>query len=529
MENNSGIVNFDNIQASKNQRNKLGFNRKATPLDFEVGRIPPQALDVEEAVLGALLLEKNALSAVIDLLRPEVFYKETHQIIYKAIVKLYSNSEPVDLITVTNQLRSDGTLDIIGGPFYITQLTHSIASAANIEFHAKIIIEKYIQRKMIETSSGIIREAYEDSTDVFELLDKAEAELFNISQENFRRQYEPIDSLVKLAMKDIETAMSEKGTLRGVPSGFTDLDRITGGWQKTDLIIIAARPSMGKTSVALSMALNNITKFNPPYPVAIFSLEMSSSQLVKRFISSHTGIPLSKLIKGELNDTEWQLINQNLNPLLNAKLYIDDTPALSIFELRSKCRRLKEQHDIQIVYIDYLQLMTGDPSLRGVREQEISSISRGLKNLAKELDIPVVVLSQLNRGVETRGGSKKPILADLRESGAIEQDADMVLFVFRHEVYDIDVDDAGRPTAGMANLIIAKHRNGALGEVRLRFKKECAKFEDPDIFYEEGNQAFPPMDNNENFDSQSTIITVSSKMNEFLPEETSEDPFPADY
>ncbi|MDD4848479.1 MAG: replicative DNA helicase [Bacteroidales bacterium] len=526
MENSHQSLSLDKNQTAKNQRNKLGLGSNLPISEFDAGRIPPQAIDVEESVLGALLLEKNALTAVIDLLRPEVFYKQAHQIIYTAISKLFSNSEPIDLITVTNELRSNGSLEIVGGPYYITHLTHRVASAANIEFHAKIIVEKFIQRQMIETSSAIIRDAYEDTTDVFDLLDKAESNLFNISQENFRRQYEPIETLVKIAMKDIENAMSADGKLRGIPSGFTDLDRITGGWQKTDLIIIAARPSMGKTAVALSMALNDVTKFEKPYPVAIFSLEMSAAQLVTRFLSSHTGIPLSKLRKGELNETEWQLLSQSLNPLLNAPIYIDDTPALSIFELRAKCRRLKEQHDIQIIYIDYLQLMAGAPETRGNREQEISSISRSLKSLAKELDVPVVVLSQLNRGVETRGGSKKPILADLRESGAIEQDADMVLFVYRPEYYQIDADEHG-PTAGMADLIISKHRNGALGEVRLRFKGECAKFEDPVIFYEGENQ-YPPMGNNEDFDSQATVITVGSKMNESLPSENPDEPFPGD-
>lgn len=527
MENKQKLIGYDKFKVTKYQRNKSSVGVGTILTDYETGRIPPQALDIEEAVLGALLLEKNALTSVIDILRPEVFYKEAHEIIYTAITMLFNNSEPIDLITVTNELRKNGVLEKVGGPFYITQLTHKIASAANIEFHAKIIVEKYIQRQLIETSSEIIRDSYEETKDVFELLDKAEANLFDISQENFRRQYEPMSSLIKNAMQDIENAMSQDGKLRGVPSGFTELDRITGGWQKTDLIIIAARPSMGKTAVALSMALNDAIKFEKP--VAIFSLEMSATQLVTRFISSHSGIPISKLRKGDLSTTESQMLNQSLTPLINAPIYIDDTPALSIFELRAKCRRLKQQHNIQVVYIDYLQLMAGSPDARGNREQEISSISRSLKSLAKELDVPVIVLSQLNRGVETRAsGAKKPILSDLRESGAIEQDADLVVFVYRPEVYMISEDEHGNPTAGLAYLIISKHRNGALGEVKLRFKGECTKFEDPDFFSTEEHISY--IQNNQNFDAPK-IETYASKMNDgdfALPPENFDEDIPFD-
>ncbi|MEE4258971.1 MAG: replicative DNA helicase, partial [Bacteroidales bacterium] len=442
----------------------------------EHGRIPPQAIELEEAILGALMLEQNALTTVIDILKPQVFYKEAHQVIYAAIYRLFAKSEPVDILTVTNELKSSGELELVGGAYFITQLTNRVASTANVEYHARIISQKYIQRELIRISSDIIKDAFEDTTDVFDLLDKAEQNLFAVSENNLRREYDSMQSLVRDAIKDIESARDHEGNLRGIPSGFTDLDRITAGWQKSDLIVLAARPGMGKTALVLSMARNIAVDFN--IPLAIFSLEMASIQLVTRLISSETQLSADKLKKGNLENYEWEQLNAKIGKLVDAPLFIDDTPALSIFELRAKCRRLKAQHDIQMIIIDYIQLMSIGGDNKGNREQEISTISRSLKALAKELNVPVITLSQLNRSVETRGGSKRPVLSDLRESGAIEQDADMVMFIYRPEYYKIDEDEAGNSTQGMAELIIAKHRNGALADVKMQFIGQYAKFVD---------------------------------------------------
>ncbi len=448
----------------------------ASELFDSQGRIPPQAVDLEEVVLGALMLEKEAVNAVIDILSPEVFYKEAHQIIFEAIKDLFTKSEPIDILTVTNHLRSTGDLEAVGGAYYISQLTNRVVSSANIEYHSRIILQKYIQRKLIQISSETIKNAYEDSADVFDLLDSAENKLFQISENNLRRNYDEMPDLVQLAIDDIQKAREAGSTLRGVPSGYTELDRITQGWQKSDLIILAARPSMGKTAFALNMARNAAVDFQKP--IAFFSLEMSSVQLVTRLISSETSLTADKLRTGQLAEYEWQQLNTKVSPLVNAKLFIDDTPQLSVFDLRAKCRRLKQQHDIQMVFIDYLQLMTAKTEKNGNREQEISNISRSLKSLAKELNIPVLALSQLSRSVETRPGSKKPILSDLRESGAIEQDADMVLFIYRPDYYGLQEDENHESTKGKAVISIAKHRNGKLGEVELRFVGQYARFED---------------------------------------------------
>jgi replicative DNA helicase len=469
-------------------------------------------------VLGAMMLEKDAVNAIIDILNPEVFYKDAHQKIFKAIHQLFSKSEAIDILTVTNELKSMGELDIVGGPYFISQLTNRVVSAANIEFHARILIQKYIQRELILISSDIIKDAYEDTTDVFDLLDKAESGLFAVSENNLRRSFSSMPELVKKAIDDIESAKNSDANLRGVPSGYTGLDRITQGWQKSDLIILAARPSMGKTAFALNLARNAAVEFNKP--VAFFSLEMSSVQLVTRLISSETYLPAEKLRKGDLEEYEWQQLNTKIDPLVKAQMYIDDTPQLSIFELRAKCRRLKQQFDIQMVFIDYLQLMTAGGDNRGNREQEISNISRSLKSLAKELDIPVLALSQLSRNVESRPGSKKPILSDLRESGAIEQDADMVIFIYRPEYYGINDDGEGNSVQGLAVINIAKHRNGKLGDVNLKFVGQFAKFEEPESF--EQHAELSP---NTGFEMPATK-TIGSKMNDdFEPEPDNEDPF----
>ena len=459
---------------------RKGFERRNTPQEnaFEHGKIQPQAVDLEEAVLGAIMLEKDALTSVIDILKPDVFYKDQHKAIYKAIISLFSKSEPVDILTVTSELKKSGELEMAGGAYYITQLTNRVASSANVEYHAHIIIQKFIQRELIRISSEIIKDSFEDSMDVFDMLDKAEQQLFTVSDSNLRRNTLDMNTLVKEALHYIEAAKNQQAELRGVPSGFTEIDRITSGWQRSDLIILASRPGMGKTAFALSMARNMAVDFHKP--VAIFSLEMSSVQLVTRLISAESMLPADKLRKGDLADYEWEQLNSKISRLIDAPIYIDDTPALSIFELRAKCRRLKAQHSIEMVFVDYLQLMVGNYDKQGNREQEISNISRSLKSLAKELDIPVLALSQLSRAVETRGGSKKPILSDLRESGAIEQDADLVLFIYRPEYYQIDQLDDGTPTNGLAVISIAKHRNGALGERNLKFINKFARFSDFD-------------------------------------------------
>ncbi len=478
------------------------------------GRVPPQAADLEEAVLGAMMLEQNALTNVIDILKPEVFYREAHQKIFAAIHDLFANSQPVDILTVTQELKKRGELDLVGGAYTISMLTNRVASAANVEFHARIVLQKYLQRELIRISSEIIKDSYEDTTDVFDILDKAEKELFAVSETNLRRNYEDMYSLVKEAVKQIEGAKNQEGHISGIPSGFSGIDRITAGWQKSDLVVLAARPGMGKTAFMLSMARNMAVDFKKP--IAIFSLEMSGVQLVTRLISSETELEADKLRRGQLEQYEWEQLNARINTLTDAPLYIDDTPALSIFELRAKCRRLKAQHDVQLVVVDYLQLMSAGNDNRGNREQEISNISRSMKSLAKELNIPIIAISQLSRAVETRGGSKRPILSDLRESGAIEQDADMVLFIYRPEYYQITEDEKGHSTEGLAQVIIAKHRNGSLGEVPLRFIKRFAKFTD----YDGGGYDLPSdLGPSDSFDQGAKTLTLPSKMNDMDDDE----------
>lgn len=472
------------------------------------GRLPPQAIELEKAVLGAILLEQNALSNVIDILKPEVFYQDAHQKIMRAIMELFAQSQPVDIITVTHVLQKHGTLADIGGAYYISQLTNKVASAANVEFHARIVLQKYLQRQLILISSEIIKDCYDEASDVFDILDKAERELFAVSETNLRRSYSTMDQLVKEAIEQIDKAAKHEGHISGVPSGFTQLDNITAGWQRSDLIVIAARPGMGKTAFVLSMAKNITVK--KKVPVALFSLEMAGVQLVTRLIASESEIEADKLKRGNLQSFEWKQLNSRIADLSTAPLFIDDTPALSIFELRAKCRRLKAHHNVQLVIVDYLQLMTSGGDNRGNREQEISNISRSLKSLAKELNIPIIALSQLSRAVETRGGTKKPILSDLRESGAIEQDADMVAFIYRPEYYKIEYDENNNSTQGLAELIIAKHRNGSLDNIKLRFISKFAKFTDYNEPSFATDDALQP---SSAFEGQRSTVTRPSKMN----------------
>ena len=455
---------------------------KSTIINLERGKIPPQAVDLEEVVLGAMMIDKKGVDEVIDILHPDVFYKDAHRFIYEAIFKLFETSEPVDLLTVSSQLKKDGRLESVGGDFYLIKLTQKVASSAHIEFHARIILQKFIQRSLIKISNEIIEDAYDDGTDVFDLLDTAESKLYDVTQGNLKRSAETAQNLVIQAKKRIEEIANKEG-LSGIPSGFDKLDKLTSGWQPSDLVIVAARPGMGKTALTLSMARNIAVNSN--IPVAFFSLEMSSVQLITRLISSETGLSSEKLRTGRLEKHEWEQLNVKVKTLEKAPLFIDDSPSLSIFDLRAKARRLASQHGIKMVIIDYLQLMTAGGSQKGGnREQEISTISRNLKALAKELNVPVIALSQLSRAVETRGGSKRPILSDLRESGAIEQDADIVSFIYRPEYYKIDEwdDEERTPTQGQAEFIVAKHRNGGLDNIRLKFIGQLGKFDNLDDF-----------------------------------------------
>ncbi len=455
---------------------------KSTIISLERGKIPPQAIDLEEVVLGAMMIDKKGVDEVIDILSPDAFYMQKHQYIFEAIFKLFENSEPIDLLTVSSQLKKDQRLDQVGGDFYLISLTQKVSSSAHIEFHARIILQKFIQRSLIKISNEIIEDSYDETKDVFDLLDKAESKLYEVTQGNIKKSSETAQELVIQAKKKIEEISNKEG-LSGIPSGFDKLDKLTSGWQESDLIIVAARPGMGKTALTLSMARN--IAVNQNIPVAFFSLEMASVQLITRLISSETGLSSEKLRTGRLEKHEWEQLNVKVKSLEKAPLFIDDTPSLSIFDLRAKARRLASQHGIKLIVIDYLQLMTAGGSQKGGnREQEISMISRNLKALAKELSVPVIALSQLSRAVETRGGSKRPLLSDLRESGAIEQDADIVSFIYRPEYYKIDEwdDEERTPTEGQAEFIVAKHRNGGLDNIRLKFIGHLGKFDNLDDF-----------------------------------------------
>lgn len=462
----------------KEAQSKPKLTQKNSPvISLERGKIPPQAVNLEEVVLGAMMIDKKGVDEVIDILHPAAFYSKKHEVIYEAILHLFEEGEPVDLLTVANKLRHNQKLEVAGGEYYLVELTQKVSSSAHIEFHARIVLQKFIQRSLIKISSEIISDSYDESVDVFDLLDSAESKLYDVSQGNLKSSVETAQSLVIQAKKNIEEIANKEG-LSGIPSGFDKLDKLTSGWQPSDLIIIAARPGMGKTALTLSMARN--MAIDHQMPVAFFSLEMSSVQLITRLISSETGLSSETLRTGNLKEHEWEQLNVKVKDLEAAPLYIDDTPSLSIFDLRAKARRLASQYGIKVIMVDYLQLMTAGGSMKGGnREQEISMISRNLKALAKELNVPVIALSQLSRAVETRTGSKRPILSDLRESGAIEQDADIVSFIYRPEYYKIDEwdDDDRSPTEGQAEFIVAKHRNGGLDEIRLKFVGKFGRFE----------------------------------------------------
>ncbi len=502
--------------SENNAFNKTGIglrNRNSTKnsdlSDMVFGKIPPQAIPLEEAVLGAFMLDKNAFSVALDILKEPSFYLDAHQLIFKAMIRLFEKLQPIDLLTVTEELRKSGDLEKIGGPFYLVELTNKITSAANIEYHARIIAQKHILRELIRTSTEVIRDAYDETNDVFTLLDSAERNLFDITQNHMSKGSERVGAIATETLKKLESLPESNSGTTGVPSGFIMLDKVTAGWQPSDLIIVAARPGMGKTAFTLALAKNAAMDFKKP--VAFFSLEMSNMQLVTRLISGESEIEGSKLRSGRLDESEWQTLHRTIGTLTEVPLFIDDTPGINIFELRAKCRRLKSQHDIQLIIIDYLQLITGgsDGNKMGNREQEISGISRALKGMAKELNVPVIALSQLNRSVEKSATSKRPQLSDLRESGAIEQDADIVSFIYRPEYYKISEDEEGNDTRGLAEVIIAKHRNGALETVKLRFIDHFAKFTDWDgsDFEYTDTTAFPKT-------SSDTSFLYASRMND---------------
>jgi len=465
-------------------KDRKGIRKPKVDLGSMVfGKIPPQAKELEEAILGAIMLEKSAFDTVIEILKPECFYVDAHQRIYRAMQSLAVKSLPIDLLTVVEELRTKEELELVGGPYYVTKLTNSVVSSANIDAHSRIVLQKFIQRELIRISGEIIGDAYEDSTDVFDMLDDAEGKLFEITNSHLRKNFDDIDTVLVKTIQRIEDMRNRDDDITGVPTGFPTLDKITYGWQPTDLIILAARPSVGKTAFALNLARTAALNAKKPTAVAFFSLEMSSSQLVQRILSAESEIHLEKISRGKLEEHEMkQLYKKGIDRLTKAPIFIDDSAALNIFELRAKCRRLKNKHNVGIIIIDYLQLMSGSADRNSNREQEISKISRDLKGLAKELQVPIIALSQLSREVEKRKeGNKMPQLSDLRESGAIEQDADMVMFLYRPEYYDITANEHGENNKGETHVKIAKHRNGSLETVKLRALLHIQKFvEDED-------------------------------------------------
>jgi replicative DNA helicase len=459
-------------------------SRKTTPPTEEVGRIQPQARELEEAILGALMLEKDAYSVISEMLTPQSFYDKTHELIFTAIRDLAMKQEPIDMLTVVEQLRRSGDLETVGGVPCIAQLSQKVVSSAHLEYHARIVAQKSLARELISFSSDIASKAFDETNDVDDLMQEAEGQLFEISQHNVKKDFTPISPIIREAIDLMTEAAKRTDGLSGLASGFKALDKITSGWQNSDLIIIAARPAMGKTAFVLSMAKNMAVNFNTT--VAIFSLEMSNVQLVNRLIVNVTEIPGEKIKSGQLRQDEWFQLDQRVKQLYDAPIFVDDTPSLSVFELRTKARRLVKEHKVKCVIIDYLQLMNASGMTFGSREQEVSTISRSLKGLAKELNIPIIALSQLNRSVENRsvkdGGpdAKRPQLSDLRESGAIEQDADIVCFIHRPEYYKIFEDAKGNDLRGKAEIIIAKHRNGSTDDILLSFKHEYIRFQNLD-------------------------------------------------
>lgn len=469
------------------QRTTQRGRKQTQQIDTSLGHMPPQSIEIEKLVLGALMIDVDAFTVVSELLRPETFYEPRHQKIYHAIQQLNINEQPVDLQTVIEQLKQEGTHDEVGAPDYIVELSAGTISSANIEYHARILSQKSTARQLISYASNIEGKAFDESNDIDKLMQEAEGQLFELSQKNMRQDFTHIQPVVLQAKEMLLKASLNEGGMTGVPTGYYKLDEITSGWQASDLVIIAGRPAMGKTSFALSLAKNISVDYNEP--IAFFSLEMNNVQLTNRLISNVCEIPGTKILSGKLSDEEWRRYDANIDKLSNAPIYLDDTPGMSVFELRTKARRLVREKNVKVIMIDYLQLMNANGMNFSSRQEEVSMISRSLKGLAKELNVPVLALSQLSRSVEQRPGndSKVPQLSDLRESGAIEQDADMVLFVHRPEYYGIKQDEQGNDLRGMATIIIAKHRKGGTGDVLLNFRGEFTRFANP-----EDSSAFAP-------------------------------------
>jgi replicative DNA helicase len=473
---------LEKFTRGRNRQNPASFS-----VQDQAGRIPPQAVDVEQAVLGAMLLEREAIPQAIELLRVDSFYVLKHQKIYRAMLGLFERGSPVDLITLTEELKGVGELEDIGGAYYLSELTTRIATAANVEHHARIVVEKSLLRKLIETMTRTIGTAYEPGADAFDVLDGAEKEIFEISDTQLRRSSRSMSEVLKETLQRLEVIHGREGGVTGVASGFSRVDQMTGGWQRSDLIVVAARPSMGKTAFSLCCA-RNAAFAEKPTGVSIFSLEMSASQLAQRLLTAEARVDAQAARTGRLHDDDWPRLARAAARLSEAPVYIDDTPGLGVLELRAKCRRLKAEHDIGLVIVDYLQLMHGTRSSNSNREQEIAQISRSLKGLAKELDLPVIAVSQLSRAVENRGGDKRPMLSDLRESGSIEQDADVVMFIYRAERYGILTDDNQNSTEGIAEVIVGKQRNGPVGVAKLAFIDQYATFENLSSFYADPRQ-----------------------------------------
>ncbi len=499
--------------------NSKTYKKETTPKlgPNELGKLPPQAIELEDSVLGALMIEKDAYASVADLLRPESFYKDQNRMVYEAIRALAAKDQPIDMLSVAEKLKSLGNLDQAGGPVYLSELTRKVASTAHLFYHAQVVAQKATARELIQMAAQVEEAAYDETQDVEELMQTAESNIFEISQRAQKRDVTQIDPVIAEAFERMKKASKNEGNISGIPSGFKDLDKITSGWQKSDLVIIAARPAMGKTAFVLSMAKNIAVNYHKP--VAMFSLEMSNVQLVNRLIMNVCEIEGDKIKNGRLTKQEWSQLEHKINELLGAPIYVDDTPSLSVFELRSKARKLVKEHHIELIIIDYLQLMNASGMNFGSREQEVSIISRNLKALAKELDIPIIALSQLNRGVEARTGvdGKKPQLSDLRESGAIEQDADMVCFIHRPEYYRLYNDEkTGKDLRGLGQIIVAKHRNGATDEIWLRFRSKLAKFQNEDETWDENELEATPL-------PAPGDISISSRINDLNPEGASLD------
>lgn len=468
------------MPGQRTQYRRTQGNGAQLPLDFAYGHVQPQALEVEKAVLGALMIDREAYVEVCELLHVESFYDPRHQKIYAAIQQLGVEEKPIDVLTVTDMLGKNGTLAEVGGPGYVAELSSMVATSANIAYHANIVAQKYLSRQLITYTSVIGTKAFDETCDVNDVISEAESMLYNIAQKNVKKDYVHVKPLIKEAEEIMQTASKNDGDVTGISTGYTRLNDLTSGWQNSDLVIIAGRPAMGKTAFALSMAKNIAA--DQKIPMAFFSLEMSGVQLVNRLISNNCEIEGKKILNGSLNREEWERFDKTIQHLIDAPLYIDDTPGLSVFELRTKAMRLAKEHQIKLIMIDYLQLMNANGMRFNSRQEEVSTISRSLKVLAKELNIPVIALSQLNRGLEGRNGleGKRPMLSDLRESGAIEQDADMVVFVHRPEYFGLTQGPNGEDYVGKAEIIIAKHRKGATDTVLLDFKGEYTRFENPD-------------------------------------------------